>query len=757
MVRGRGMKNPLYKRLPRELKSDMGKYLVIFLFVAGVISLISGFLVADNSLIAAYNEGFTKYNMEDGNFELYMEAEDELIKTLEKEGVTIYDSRYVNEALQPGDKTMRVYKNRDEINLACVMEGRLAETAEEIAIDRMFADNNDYHVGDQINVGKRSLTIVGLVALPDYSCLFEDNADMMFDSVNFCVGVMTEEGFDAFGDAHLHYVYSWQYDEKPATAAEEKERSDDFMEVIAKNAVITNFIPLYANQAVQFTGEDMGGDKAMFIMFLYLVMLIIAFIFAVTTSNTIAKEASVIGTLRASGYTKGELVWHYMLMPVIVTLLAAVVGNILGYTVMKDYMAALYYGSYSLPTYVTRWNMEAFLETTVVPIVIMLVVNLVLLFSKLALSPLKFLRHDLSRKQKKKAFRLNTKIPFLHRFRLRILFQNIPNYITLFLGIVFASFVIVFGLMFGPLLDDYSEEITGSMLSNYQYILKLPVETEEEGAEKYCVETLLSTDDRYPQEDITIYGVLENSRYIKADFSEEGVYVSNGYAIKYDLHTGDVITLKEKYSDDTYTFTIAGEYDYPAALAIFMNREIFNETFDQETDYFSGYLTDKELTDIDDVYIAATITQKDLTKISSQLKVSMGNFMVIFQYFGVIMFLLMMYLLSKQIIEKNAQSISMVKILGYTGSEIGGLYIVATSMVVLLSLLLAIPICHGVLRWAFSSYLYTVMSGYIPFMISNTVYVKMVLWGIGAYVVVAVFQMRKINRIPKSDALKNVE
>lgn len=751
------MKNPLYKRLPRELKSDIGKYLVIFLFVAGMIALVSGFLVADNSMIAAYNEGFTKYNMEDGNFELYMEAEEDLIKTLEKEGVTIYDSRYVNEDIQPGDKTMRVYKNRDEINLACVMEGRLAETADEIAIDRMFADNNGYHVGDQINVGKKELTIVGLVALPDYSCLFEDNADMMFDAVNFCVGVMTEEGFDAFGDAHLHDVYSWQYDEKPATTAEEKERSEDFMEVIAKNAIITNFIPLYANQAVQFTGEDMGGDKAMFIMFLYLVMLIIAFIFAVTTSNTIAKEASVIGTLRASGYTKGELIWHYTLTPMIVTLLAAVAGNILGYTVMRTYMADLYYGSYSLPTYETRWNAEAFLETTVVPLILMLVINLAILSSKLQLSPLKFLRHDLSRRQKKKAFRLNTKIPFLHRFRLRILFQNIPNYITLFLGIVVASFVIVFGLMFGPLLDDYTEEITGSMLSNYQYILKTPVETEEEGAEKYCVETLLSTDGRYPQEDITIYGVSEDSRYIKADFSGEGVYISNGYAIKYGLRAGDSITLKEQYSDQAYTFTVIGEYDYPAALAVFMNRDVFNETFDQEEAYFSGYLTDQELTDIDDVYIAATITQKDLTKISSQLKVSMGNFMVLFQYFGVIMFLLMMYLLSKQIIEKNAQSISMVKILGYTGGEIGGLYIAATSIVVILSLFLTIPICHAILKWAFSNYLYTVISGYIPFMISNTVYVKMVLLGIGAYIVVAVLQMRKISRIPKSDALKNVE
>ena len=45
---------------------------------------------------------------------------------------------------------------------------------------------------------------------------------------------------------------------------------------------------------------------------LYVLIVIIAFVLAVTTSNTINSEASVIGTLRASGYTKGELLRHYM-------------------------------------------------------------------------------------------------------------------------------------------------------------------------------------------------------------------------------------------------------------------------------------------------------------------------------------------------------------------------------------------------------------------------------------------------------------
>lgn len=146
----------------------------------------------------------------------------------------------------------------------------------------------------------------------------------------------------------------------------------------------------------------MGGDKTMVMTLLYILIAIMAFVFAVTTNNTITKEAAVIGTLRASGYTRGELLRHYLHLPVLVTIVAAIIGNILGYTVFKNMVADLYYGSYSLPTYHTIWNGDAFILTTVIPAIIMIVINLLLISSKLRISPLNFLRRDLSRRKRKK-------------------------------------------------------------------------------------------------------------------------------------------------------------------------------------------------------------------------------------------------------------------------------------------------------------------------------------------------------------------
>lgn len=752
------MRNPLIKRLPRELKGDVGKYLVIFLFMTMLISLVSGFLVADNSVYDAYEKGFEKYNVEYADFVTADEMSDETIKELENDNkVRIYDQRYYKLKESKRNATIRVYGERKEVNKLCIMSGRLAKADDEITLDRVFAKNNDYKVGDNIKIGDKDYKITGFVAMPDYSCLFEDNADMMFDSVNFGVASMTDSGLKKLKKSKLNYCYAMRYNKKPKSDKEQKNMSDDFLKSLAKKAAVTSYMPRCENKAINFTGDDMGGDKAMFILFDYIVIAILAFVFAITISNTIIKEAGVIGTLRASGYTRGEIIRHYMINPVTVTLISAIIGNVVGYTVMVKYMASMYYNSYSLPTYNTLWNAEAFIDTTVIPVILMFIINYFVLASKLKISPLKFLRRELSKKTRRKAVRLNTKIPFMHRFRLRVVFQNISNYITLLAGILFASVIVIFSLMFGPLIDDYSKLVGKSIIADYQYVLKAPVETKVSGTEKYCVESLKTLPGKYMEDEITIYGISDNSKYVKADIPDGKVYVSNGYMDKFGIEKGDKIELKDPYSNKKYKFEVAGSYKYDAVISVFMNRNTFIKKFDKDDDYYSGYFSNKKLKDIDDDYVAGIITVKDLRKVSTQMKVSMGDFMDLIKYFGVTMFILLMYLLSKQIIEKNSNSIALTKILGYSDMEIGGLYIITTFAVVVISLLLSIPIVNVIMRWMFSSYLYTQMTGYIPYIISDSCYVIMFVMGVLSYLVVCVIQMIKIKKIPKSDALKNVE
>ena len=566
------MGNPLNKRFLRELKGELAKYIVIFVFMTAVIGLISGFLIADGSMYDTYNKSFEKYNIEDGNFELYSNVDESVIDKLEKENVTIYENFYKEEIVvrhnnikndEDSQSTLRFYVNREEVDKVDLMEGSLPEDINEIAIDRMYAENNDIKVQDTITVGSRILKVTGLVALSDYSSLFSDNSDTMFDSLKFGVGVVSQKCFDAYDDTHIHYVYSWLYDNKPEDDKEAKLMADDFVKTISENAILVNYIPQYINQAIHFTGDDIGSDRSMMIVLLYVLIVIMAFVFAVTTNNTIVKEANVIGTLRASGYTRGELLRHYILLPIIVTIFGALVGNILGYTVFKDIFVATYYGSYSFPTYHTLWNADAFLLTTVVPVIIMLVINIVIIGCRLKLSPLKFLRRDLSGKQKKKAMRLPA-FGFFNRFRLRIIIQNMPNYITLFIGILFANVLLLFGIMLGPMLTHYQNEITDKLIAKHQYVLKALVDVDDNAAEKYCVKTLATIEGRLKSEDVLVYGVKDNSIYADintASLKDNEVYITNGYADKFRIKKGDKITLKEKYDDNEYEFTVKDMYD----------------------------------------------------------------------------------------------------------------------------------------------------------------------------------------------------
>lgn len=758
------MRNPLVKRLPSEFKNELGKYIVIFLFMALAVSLVSGWSVAGGSMATAYDESFEKYNIEDGNFELYAKADDELIKAVEDSDrfdAKIYENFYVEFPTKEVDSTLRIFKKRTDINLECLMDGEFPSSDSEIAIDRMYADNNSLKVGDKLTLHGKEYRICGLVALSDYSALFSSPSDMMFDSIKFGVAIVTADTFGAYPEDKLHYVYSWEYAERPADNTEAKKLSEDFLEKLSEEApkymnAVTGYIPEYTNQAIIFTGDDIKGDTTFVQMFLYMIVVIIAFIFAITTSNTIAKEAGVIGTLRATGYTKWEIVRHYLTLPMLVVLAGAVVGNILGYTVLKDYAASAYYGSYSLPTYVTLWNPQAFINTTVIPIIIVFIIDLLMLTRKLSLSPLQFIRHDLSRRKKKKAFRLNTRIGIMKRFRLRVLFQNMPNYIMMVIGALLGNVLVMFGLVLGPVLDNYQQEITSNLLADHQYLLKAQVETENKDAEKFSATTLKTIEGALKSEEITVYGIAKNSKYVDLPLSDNEVYISNAYSEKHDIRAGDEITLMEQFGSKEYKFRVGGIYYYPSTLTVFMDKDAFNEKFDCDKDYFTGYFSKSEISDIDDLYIATEITVDDLTKVSRQLTRSMGNMMNIFVAFGVIMYVLIIYLLSKIIIEKNAQSISMTKILGYRNSEINGIYIATTAIVTAVTLHVTIPLSDYLLGQLFVFFMRD-YPGWLPYRSFVPVYVKTALIGIGSFAVIALALTRKIKKVPLADALKNVD
>ena len=144
------------KAFTQRVKSEIGKYLIVFILMVTTIGFVSGFLVADGSMLIAYNESFEKYNIEDGN----LRTAEQIYKTqreeIEKLGIKLYENFYLEESLDNGS-TMRIFKNREEVNRVCLMKGELPAKTGEIAIDRMYADNNSLSVGDTLQSRKKDM------------------------------------------------------------------------------------------------------------------------------------------------------------------------------------------------------------------------------------------------------------------------------------------------------------------------------------------------------------------------------------------------------------------------------------------------------------------------------------------------------------------------------------------------------------------------------------------------------------------------
>ena len=135
----------------------------------------------------------------------------------------------------------------------------------------------------------------------------------------------------------------------------------------------------------------------------------------------------------------------------------------------------------------------------------------------------------------------------------------------------------------------------------------------------------------------------------------------------------------------------------------------------------------------------------------------MGSLMYLVDAFSVIIFVVLIYILSRVIIEKNRQPIAMLKILGCTDSEVRRLYLRTTTVITLFLMAATIPLVYFLLVRLCRVMIAAMMSGWMPMKITPEVFIKMFALGAASYAAVAVLEYRKIRNIPKDEALKNAE
>ncbi|MDU6010841.1 MAG: FtsX-like permease family protein [Slackia sp.] len=794
----------------------MGKYLGIFLLMAIAIAMTSGFLVAASSIQKITEEVPETYHVEDGRFATAFEADDATLAAVEELGCTVYPSFSCDLPLfvptSDDELTVRLIKNRTDVNLAVYAEGEAPASSDEIALDRAFCANNGLSVGDEVKVAGKSFVISGIMTLPDDVASFMNNSDLVFNELTLAYAQVTPEAYDDLAAGGSIFTYSFVLDDRDMSLPDRVSFEEDVAETLADHgAVVTDLVDKDANQGITYAADDVKGDQVMWQVLLVMLIVIMGFVFVVLTNATIESESAIIGTLLASGYRKREILRHYLVLPVAVGLLGCAMGNLIGRVLLSDPMKGLYYNSYNLPPYVASWSTRVFVMTTVVPFAVLVGITIIGLLARLRLTPLQFLRHELGHAARG-GVRLPDALGFVTRFRLRVFLRNWSHFLTLFFGIAFGSLLLVFSFCLMPTMTHYADARAADIAASHIYVLKAPLELDGTPSEREAyeaAETLATTEDltsiaperllammlqaqtvdadahavntrendpdaiaqvekvtmgslQAPRvlsdsnEEVTVYGISEESRYwTDVDVSNGRAVAGAGLARKCGVKAGEDHEFFDKYSGKTHTIHIDAVNDSVTDMSLYLPIGACNDLFDEDAGYFNAYASDAAL-DVNPRYLSSEITPESMDAIVDQMQNSMGSIARVIGLVALPIYLILIYLLTKTVIDRSARAISYMKVFGYEDREISRLYVRSITVTVVASIILALPLIiwalGGILDVAMASY-----DGYMQAYVPAKSFIEEIALGIATYAVVAFFHIRRIRRVSLSLAMKAQE
>ena len=188
------MQKVLRKRIFRDFKENLPRYLALaFLLILSMYMVVSVVGAAETVMRGTTTEA-EKQNVEDGQFSLFVPMKESEWDALTDKGITLEKMFFLDYAVD-GDKTIRVFRNRTEINTIAICAGKLAQADDELVLERQYAEKNDIHVGDTIVLGDRTYKVSGIGTVPDYDSPLKSLSDTSCDSLNFGLAFVTDEAY----------------------------------------------------------------------------------------------------------------------------------------------------------------------------------------------------------------------------------------------------------------------------------------------------------------------------------------------------------------------------------------------------------------------------------------------------------------------------------------------------------------------------------------------------------------------------------
>ena len=521
---------------------------------------------------------------------------------------------------------------------------------------------------------------------------------------------------------------------------------------------LTQFLIAADNPRIDAAAGDVVINRFAGILAGIILMVLFTYVISVFVIHNIEKESSVIGALYALGVTRGQLLFHYLLNPLLISFLGGAVGCILGFS---EYGTGWQMGDsiayYSLPPMRIVTPGYLLFYSLIMPPVTAAVVNYLVINKKLKCTALSLLRNEQTAGKAGRIQNMNLgNMKFLLRFQIRQMLREIRSAFAVVIGMFICLLILMISIDCAVLCINFGNACLEETKYAYMYTYKYPTEDVPEGGTPAYVENLKKEAYGYNL-DVTVLGIDDDNPYfpiVTADKKNE-IVISSAAAQKFGVKVGDKLVLSDEVNERDYAFTVKDIVSFTSGVYVFLDRGVMQELFDQEDDYYNVVFADHAL-DIDNGRLYATVSKENVEESSQIFTDMMGPMVVMLVAISALIFMIVMYLMMKVMIDRSAFSISLMKVFGYRRREIRRLYLDGNFYVILLGALICVPLA----KWSMDLvYPYCIANVAIGMDLKFTPQIYIMIYG-GiwlCYIVINFLLVGRLNKLVPAEVLKNRE
>ena len=595
----------------------------------------------------------------------------DLIEKISNEFNVTLDGRFYRDIIYDINNqthSFRFTRKTNYVNLTHVLEGRLPEADNEIGLFREYAQHNNLTIGDYLTIQGETYLITSFIALPDYIYPIFNFDSPLFTPQTQTIIILTDESYDRLTERELVLFSGYFHEEVDTTAV---------INQISNFPGIAYAMGNQMNIRISTIDFHLSSNRLLAQTFSNLLLLMCVVVVTLILKKRINSERLQIGTLKAMGYSQFSIVMSYMIYPVLAALIGSTIGFLFGVG-SAGLLANRYVVNFVLPTIRFYFTPELFIRGVMYPVGLTFITSFIILQVLLKGESISLMQENthlqLSTLTKGLSVLLKP-FSFMTRFKYSLAFRNLGKVLSLFVVVLVASMLLVFGFI----AFNAAEQVTYRAFSqaNYNYEVKfnrhkeLELQSDETEFLKFQVTPNLDI----VSVPFNLYGIdptnrinpLYNSRGDSiTQLAGEGLIINEFIARAYGLEIGDALTLQ--IQGRSFTYTISEIVNHYNGAMMYISLDQLREDLNLGTNMSNGKWTNTRpemTTDIAYVFSMEELAQ-NIAVGMEMIRISLNVMVVI----SVIIGSFMMIVITNFIIDENQKQISVLKVLGYNEREV---------------------------------------------------------------------------------------